>query len=341
MMDRAVCGAMNGHGWFQHPGVYAVFDGQFGSTGKGLLSAAFGAEYAKEIDVVTTNAGPNSGHTAYIDGKKVVTHQLPIASVAAKFKPLTYLNAGAVIDPQILRSEMEEHGTTEVEIHPNAAWVSIDDKGQNADISSTGMGTGPSMIRKLSRIRVGTYGYAPYGSVAPDRVDFRNKIILMEVPQGFSLGINQRFYPYCTVRECTPAQGIADLGVSPKWLRKSIAVLRTYPIRTGSLPGSTSGPCYPDQEELEWRKDLGLEPEIATTTGRTRRVFSWSWIQFEDMLRATEPDALFLNFCNYRRYWELIVTEMLTRYRAIIGHDPDFILTGWGPRAEDIRLWQP
>ena len=339
MMDRAVCGAMNGHGWFQHPGVYAVFDGQFGSTGKGLLSAAFGAEYAKEIDVVTTNAGPNSGHTAYIDGKKVVTHQLPIASVAAKFKPLTYLNAGAIIDPQILGSEMEEYDATGVKIHPNAALVSLDDKDQNVDISSTGMGTGPSMIRKLSRSDGGTYGYVPHIYGEPH---MQGRVILMEVPQGFSLGINQRFYPYCTVRECTPAQGIADLGVSPKQLRKSIAVLRTYPIRTGNLPGSTSGPCYPEQRELSW-KDLDLEPEIATTTGRIRRIFSWSWPQFEDMLRATEPDALFLNFMNYLPEWRhyAFPEDVYSAYARVLDRSPDFILTGWGPRAEDIRLWQP
>ena len=302
------------------------------------MSAALGEKFGEHIGIVTTNAGPNSGHTAYIDGKKVVTHQIPISWLAARCEPTAFLNAGSVIDDSVLHNEMEEHDTFQVLVHPNAAWVSVDDRHQNADISSTGAGTGPSLIRKLSRIKDGIYGD---NRIAYTEVNFQDEVILMEVAQGFSLGINQQFYPYCTVRECTPAQGIADLGVSPKRLRKSIVVLRTYPIRTGSLPRSTSGPCYPDQKELEWRKDLGLEPEYATTTGRMRRVFSWSWQQFEDMLRATEPDALFLNFCNYRRYWELIVTEMLARYIDILGHNPDFILTGWGPRAEDIKLWQP
>ena len=69
-------------GWFAENGVYALFDGQFGSSGKGLLAAAIGQAFKDDIDLVTTNAGPNSGHTAYIDGEKVVLHQLPMAGVA-------------------------------------------------------------------------------------------------------------------------------------------------------------------------------------------------------------------------------------------------------------------
>lgn len=343
MMNPEVIQTFMEHGWFHAPGVYAVFDGQFGSTGKGLMSAALGEAFASDIDLVTTNAGPNSGHTAYIDSKKVVTHQIPIGAIASG--RIAYLNAGAIIDPNILEREIGEHGTT-VRIHPNAVVVRESHLGQNTSVSSTGSGVGPAMAAKIGR-RVGSivvardYDAWEVYSTQPNL----DGVVLMEVPQGFSLGINQQFYPYCTVRECTPAQGIADLGVSPKRLRKSIVVLRTYPIRTGSLPDSTSGPCYHDQKELTW-EELRLESEIATTTGRVRRIFSWSWQQFGDMLWATEPDALFLNFCNY---WSMemvdnldyYVGEILAQYTDIIGHEPDFILTGWGPRAEDVKLWQP
>ena len=153
----------------------------------------------------------------------------------------------------------------------------------------------------------------------------------MEVPQGFSLGINQRFYPYCTSRECTPAQGILDLGVPPSWLKKSIVCLRTYPIRTGSLPEGSSGGCYEDQEEITW-ESIGQEPEISTTSNRKRRLFSWSWIQWEDMIRATEPDAIFLNFCNYMSnrgdMYDFVETLHIT-YKNILGRDPDFVVLGY------------
>ena len=96
--------------WFAQPGAYVLVDGQFGSTGKGVMAALM-AEIGKErITHVTTNAGPNSGHTAYWRNDeggydRVMTQQVPVASVFLRrmgYSPVTLLNAGAVIDPVVL-----------------------------------------------------------------------------------------------------------------------------------------------------------------------------------------------------------------------------------------------
>ncbi len=45
-----------------------IIDGQFGSTGKGLLAAYVGTKF--HVDVAMTNGSPNAGHTFYVDDKK-------------------------------------------------------------------------------------------------------------------------------------------------------------------------------------------------------------------------------------------------------------------------------
>ena len=66
--------------WFTVDGSYAIVDGQFGSTGKGLLAAFVEREtcgHGNVPDTVATNAGPNSGHTFYDSlGNKHVLKQL-------------------------------------------------------------------------------------------------------------------------------------------------------------------------------------------------------------------------------------------------------------------------
>ena len=68
----------------QKKGAHVLVDGQFGSTGKGLL-ASYLAEKAWDegidFDIVVTSAGPNSGHTFYHKGEKIVLKMLPSFAV--------------------------------------------------------------------------------------------------------------------------------------------------------------------------------------------------------------------------------------------------------------------
>src|SRR4051812_5027989 len=109
-------------GWFEMPGAYVLVDGQFGSTGKGLF-AAYLAEYADRrrlpVDWITTNAGPNSGHTGYVPGEygqshfKILTQQVPVMAAALRYFQKDFegvlLNAGAVIDSAQLANEVSEY----------------------------------------------------------------------------------------------------------------------------------------------------------------------------------------------------------------------------------------
>lgn len=345
--------------FFKGPGAYVLVDGQYGSTGKGLLASAMtDAAMDRNVRHVTTNAGPNSGHTAYFKGEKVMTQQIPIMSkmMAAKgYHHVCYLNAGAVIDPAILRREADlpYSVVASLRISDYAAIIEEADKAPVASlakIASTGKGVGQAMARKVLR----------EGNIAKSSGEFMKEIhrtncflvpnepydsavdkIFVETAQGFSLGINSGFYPHTTSRECTVAQALADARIPPTDFAGSVLCLRTYPIRVGNTPEGFSGPVYGDQQETSWEV-LGLPPEHTTITNRVRRVFTWSRQQFVAAVKANRPNILFLNFCNYLKPEEIrpFVGQMLADYRSAMPSNPEpLVLLGFGPLDSDIKVF--
>lgn len=351
--------------WCTEPGAYVLVDGQFGSTGKGLLAAYLAGIGAGKITHVTTNAGPNSGHTAYYDtdngkegeerystSERIMTQQIPVAAVVMNMMGSifqTILNAGAVIDPEILDAEVKRYGVG-VFVHPNAALIDPAmvglDKNTTAIIAGTGKGVGPAQARKLMRFdgkrSIASHVYLP--DLPPNWEswdalwNWSKDVVFVETAQGFSLGINSaRFYPHVTSRECTVMQAIADARIPAQMVKKVVATFRTYPIRVGNTATGNSGDWYPDQQETTW-ESIGQTPELTTVTKRVRRVATWSRIQFRECLAANRPDALFLNFCNYMSRQQLIdfVQMMIIDYTDVMGRDPEDFLMGFGPRCSDI-----
>ncbi len=346
--------------WFVDPGVYMLVDGQYGSTGKGLIAGVLAEAFYPEVEWAITNAGPNSGHTSYFNSNKIVLKQLPTFAVIANkihkrqyrsrhgdydeySNPCgVYLCAGAIIDPVILNDEAREHQIFPV-IHPTAAVIDrhmiMEDAVTVETIASTGQGTGPALQRKLRRNASGIWGAGKTGNWrAP--IDL-SSMCFFEVPQGYSLGINSGFYPHVTSRECTVSQALSDIGFAPSFHKKTIMSVRTYPIRVGNTKNS-SGPYYPDQKETSWEK-LGVEPEITTVTNRVRRVFTWSDQQFMDAVQANDPDVIFVNFMNYipSALWdEFILQHVIKPYSRVWLRPPKTILIGTGPKSSDVKVWK-
>jgi adenylosuccinate synthase len=321
---------------FVKPGKASViFDGQFGSTGKGLAGAWVGEHNI--IDWATTNASANAGHTSIIDGEAKVLFHIPSSYLTARqhCQCNIYINAGAIIDLDVLIQEIEELGIRHDEIHvnPNAAVILTMDrdaerdiKSSQAKIASTQKGCGASLARKVRRDgpNLGQWIESNF-----KKVPFRLKTVslnkemvsgasvVVEVPQGFSLSLNSSgFYPHTTSRDCTLQQGLADAGIAPRLFHKSMSVIRTYPIRVGNIMQGDrqigfSGSGYPDQRETSW-EELGQPEERTTVTKRVRRVFTFSGKQYEAMLAHSMPDVVFLNFCNYNNTArnEAIVAQM-------------------------------
>lgn len=346
-------------GWFGSPGAHVLVDGCFGSTGKGAIAGLMGATLGDRMDVVTTNAGPNSGHTSFMPGgpkeglDKIVTRQIPVASVVIQAlglnpKLTTYLNAGAIIDLPVLQQEIRDYQVFPV-THPCAAVISDADRAQEATgstarIASTAKGVGAALARKVMRepdaVMSRDLTFLNVEALIP--WNWSKDRVFVETAQGFSLGLNEpRFYPYVTSRECTVMQAISDARIPAQMVKKVIMTSRTFPIRVGSTPDGYSGDCYPDQKEMQWT-DLGVDPELTTVTRRIRRVFSWSRIQFREACAANRPDVLAVMFMDYLKPAGVsqgrFMNDLINDYVAVMNKSPDFILTGWGPRPEDVRV---
>lgn len=350
------------HGFVRKGKASVLFDGQFGSTGKGLAAAWVGE--SNEIDWCVTNASANAGHTTVNDdGSSIVSFHIPSAFHTAREHNWAqiYIDAGAIVDVDVLNREIEELRIPHAQIfvNPNAAVIlpedMDDEKARHSaatKIGSTQKGVGAALARKVTR---DGHNLGKFLAKSGKKIGFQlkavplnyemktGKSVLVEVPQGFSLSLNASgFYPYTTSRDCTLQQGLSDAGIHPSLFHKSMSVLRTCPIRVGnimSLDGKHqlgfSGPGYPDQREITW-EELGQEPEVTTVTKRVRRVFDFSVEQYRQMMLHSLPDIVFLNFCNYldRQRIKRIVAEMDAVEDKLAVRSMKYY--GYGPRSSDI-----
>ena len=331
-----------------------IIDLQFGSTGKGLI-AGYLAEKNGYDTVINANM-PNAGHTYINDaGRKWIHKVLPNGIVSPNLKRVM-LGPGSVFSLDQLSKEINEShdliaGKTLV-IHPFASVLANHHRNEEAahlnSIASTMQGSAAAMIEKIWRqvgnnptaieVLKGTV-FEQYVCTVEEWQEYLNESenILIEGAQGYSLGINAGFYPYCTSRDCTPSRFLADCGIPHTMLRKVIGTARVHPIRVGNTPGGYSGDIYSDQRETSW-EELGVQAETTTVTGRNRRVFTFSRIQIEAAIRECQPDEIFLNFCNYDKCDTIEAVDIVNK--ALYNHQPAgrIVYYGHGPARQDVRL---
>lgn len=343
---------------------HMVVDLQFGSTGKGLLAGYLAERY--KPDTLITAWGPNAGHT-YINGagRKFVNIALPNGIVSPNLERIL-IGPGSVINPERFCEELHMYrdliAERKVAIHIHEAAAVVNESHRIAEasygfsIGSTMKGVGEAMIQKIRR-------QAPYNTAGLSlwnhpilgpkvcSAGYYNKqmdraeVALVEGAQGFSLGINSGFYPHCTSRECTVQQLMVDCALPLGRTLMPIVhgVCRTYPIRVANrfkdgVQVGTSGPCYPDQEEIEW-SDIGREPELTTVTKLSRRIFTFSQRQVADACRMNGCDYVFLNFANYvapdKNPQDYLRLENIVG--QIESHGARVRWLGWGPNVMDIE----
>lgn len=341
--------------------VDVIVDLQFGSTGKGLI-AGYLAEQNGYETVVNANM-PNAGHT-YVNskGRKWVHKVLPNGIVSPYLRRVL-IGPGSIFDLDQLNSEIDgsadllnssEHEIM-ICIHENAMVLDpthvAHERATLTGISSTMQGSSAAMCEKIGRSnraniakRMPFPNHPVWQRVVVVNSEEWNYIIkhsasiLLEGAQGYSLGINAGFYPYCTSRDCSPARFLSDCQIPFQMVRHVIGTARIHPIRVGSLPGSTSGDVYPYQEEITWQS-IGQEPEKTTVTGRNRRIFTFSERQIHEAIMVCRPDFVFLNFCNYdpdkADYYRNRIDGYLKTY---CGEEACVMWTGWGPSFNDVMV---
>ena len=120
--------------------------------------------------------------------------------------------------------------------------------------------------------------------------------IMLEGTQGSGLSLYHGHYPSVTSRDTNVAGCLAEAGIAPARVRRTIMVVRSYPIRVGGpFSGYMTTPI--EWEEIERRAELpaGTLSKRATSKTKTlRRVgeFEWDLVRKAALLNAPTDIAL-------------------------------------------------
>jgi adenylosuccinate synthase len=330
-----------------------LIDGQFGSTGKGLLAGYIAHESDVEAEYAVTNAAPNAGHTFYTcKGTKIVAKHLPIYGILKK-QCIIYLNAGAIINPKMLFEEMEQYevSPSRVFIHPRASVITEEDienekqmQSPTTQLASTQSGVGSSLSRKINRYKKAIAEHHQQLSKMCGYVNLNGAMengstVFIETPQGVGLGINDGYqYPFCTSRNVSISNSLADAGIHPFYMGHTFLSMRTYPIRVGNLYDKNgkmigySGDFYQDSTETSFPK-LTQNDEYTTVTQRVRRIASFSYEQYKYATDLCRPEFIFMNFMNYIKD-KKERKNLLDKCEDI--YKPSCWLMGYGPKLQDV-----
>jgi len=335
-----------------------VIDLQFGSTGKGLIAGVLAK--LNGYDTVINANMPNAGHTFIDDsGREWIHKVLPNGIVGENVKKVM-LGPGSIFDLDRLSKEIHNsrdilEGKT-IYVHEDAmvldSFHKDIEKSSLSNISSTMQGSSAAMIEKIHRdpsndnrvksvfksTHIAGIPVLPISNSQWLSEVYGSDYMMIEGAQGFSLGLNAGFWPYCTSRDCTPARFMSDCAVPLKMLRRVIGCARTYPIRGGNTSDGYSGGHYSDQREVSW-EDLGVEPETTTVTGRVRRVFTFSKEQITEAVKMCQPDEVFLNFANYcPDNVGHIISAIEEAQQEYVPGGGSVRFVGFGPKEGDVRI---
>lgn len=319
-----------------NPIVDIIYGGQYGSEGKRVFNEFYFEQF--KPTAIVSNFGPNSGGFVS-DGSKWATFAMGAECIHA-------LSPGSIISTTDFEREIANLPKgARVVIHENAAIVTpehLEQEKSLVTIGSTMTGTAAAAAQKLQRDPdnrdLAKYVYSDLTLSSKLWIEFLRvqPRIQLCTPQGHSLSINHGPYPFCTSRNTSPQQGLADAGIPIQWVRKIIACMRTFPIRVanrfdddGNMIG-WSGPCYDDQYEMTW-DEVKQPPEMTSVSKKVRRVFSFSETQYLESCIMNGVTDVFMNFVNYLSLGE--ADDLFNRLMDL-GYPATW--AGYGPKTTDI-----
>lgn len=253
--------------------ITVVVGGFYGDEGKGKIISYLAVADDPRI-VVRGGAGPNAGHTIRRGDRTYKIRMLPSGFLNPRARVM--VGPGVVIDPRVLRREMDDFGAAGRAFVDYNCGV-IEQSHLDADsgahlgkkIGSTGSGTGPANAERAMRtLRLAR----DMPSLADVTVDVPGVIhqtiqsggnVLVEGTQGTFLSLWHGTYPYVTSKDVTASGICADVGIGPTAVDYVLLVLKSFVTRVGTGPLNGELP----QEETVRR---GWS-EWGTVTGRVRR----------------------------------------------------------------------
>lgn len=331
-------------------GLFVIAGGQYGSEGKGKVAEYFAT--VNDATIVARVGGCNAGHIVVDkDGNEKICRTIPACALSSD-NSLICFPAGSYINIELLKKEILEFGIDKerIFIDPNAMIQTEDysasEKNDNAlnNISSTLSGVGKAVEKRVSRkdayILARRNRCNDVGCVVDIKGLMRSRLakdeaVVIEGSQGYHLSLlHTQYYPYCTSRD-TSIQGIlSEVGLSYKFVDKTVSVLRSYPIRVGG----TSGPL---PYELTWGDVTMMsgasEPiiEYTSVTKKVRRVGRFDLEATSYMLHNEMPDIIVINhmdYIDYKSHDTCDVTDKMHDWLSCVekstGRKIDFVGTG-------------
>ncbi len=281
--------------------VTIVIGGQFGSEAKGKVISFL----AEEFDLAVRTGSPNAGHTVFDGGEIYKLQQIPATFVNKKC--LLFIGAGALINPDILKKEVDRTDTIKrLFIDPQTGIIEEKHLFQEGElvqkIGSTGKGCGAALADriwrkdfKLAKDVLKDFQIANVAEMINQGID-EGKNLLVEGTQGFGLSLYHGIYPFVTSRDTNAANFLAEAGISPLLATDVILVIRTYPIRV-------SGNSGPLRHEITWGElsdRIGKKVEETTTvTKKVRRVAEFDVEIVKKAVLINRPTQIALQFLNY------------------------------------------
>jgi adenylosuccinate synthase len=270
---------------------------QYGDEGKGKIVKHL-IEKNNYGWCVRFNGGPNAGHTIYMDGKKLVTHQIPTGIVRPGVK--CWISSGCVVDIGKLNDEIDALESAGVHNIAERLFISpachvitkemINYDITNNSVGTTGSGIGPTYAAKAYRtgnrvsdiIKIGNFNGQPLRfnlleMIPPEEVS--SSEILLEGAQGFHLDIDWGKYPFVTSCNCIAPYAFVSTGLPMKAVRDIIGIAKIYETYVGS--NQFQG-CDP---ELITLQEIGQE--FGSTTGRRRQT---NWLNIANLMKAIETN---------------------------------------------------
>ena len=295
--------------------VDVLIGGQYGSEGKGNISAYLAPEY----DMLVRVGGPNAGHKVYDEPEHLNFHHLPSGCKNSPESKIL-IGPGATVYIKTLFEEINKFSISPDRLYIDKQTMIITNRDRRTEsalvetMGSTGQGVGSANARRIRYREPGKVKLAKdYRELNPYTCDTIEKLqeaftekrkIFLEGTQGTGLSLYHGFYPFVTSRDTTVAGCLAEAGISPSRVRKIVMVCRCYPIRVESPSGKTSGPL----REIKWwevEKRAGFKrneikkKELGSTSNKQRRVGEFEWAELRRASCLNAPTDIALTFVDY------------------------------------------
>lgn len=260
-------------------GATVVVGGFYGDEGKGKVISYLATADNPDI-IVRGGAGPNAGHTIRSNDTTYKVRMLPSGFLNPQSRIM--IGPGVVVDPDVLRREIDEFGVAGRAFIDRQCGVIEPDHIQGdsggylkQQIGSTGSGTGTANSqRALRNLKMASQVEELEDVITdvPGSIHDAMSLgghILVEGTQGTFLSLWHGTYPYVTSKDVTASAICADVGIGPTAVSDVILVVKSFVTRVGT--GPLAGELDADETIRRGWSERG------TVTGRVRRAAAFDY----------------------------------------------------------------